>query len=89
MIITTRGMRWLGHVIYMREINNGYISVRDLNLTYRFEDLDVDGRIILKCYSVLWGVKLSIVSHYFEIGSHDERSKQVKKYDSDCEYVTP
>jgi hypothetical protein len=47
----------------------------------RFEDLDIDGRIILKCYSELWAVNLWVVSHYLRRGSHDEISKQVNEHE--------
>jgi hypothetical protein len=45
-----KGLRWVGHVARMGERRNTYgVLVGKLHERDNFEDLDVGGRLILKC----------------------------------------
>jgi hypothetical protein len=49
----SRSMRRAGHVVHMGKMRSGYkVLVGKLEGKRHLEDLDIDGRIILKC--ILW-----------------------------------
>ena len=47
LVIKSRRMRWAGHVARTGETRNAYRLLKRESESNRFEDLDIDGRLLL------------------------------------------